>query len=78
MESREGNHVDSKFPEISVQLSRESEAGGDSGHGGGDEMVQVSVCGGGQLQGPEADIVESFVVDAESLICVLHKLKEET
>ena len=49
METREGNHVDSQFTEISVQLSWESEASGDTGHGGGDEMVQVTICGGGEL-----------------------------
>jgi hypothetical protein len=32
----EGYHVDSQFTEISIQLTRESEAGGDSRHGGRD------------------------------------------
>jgi len=34
VETGEGNHVDSEFPEISVQLAREPEAGGNSRHGG--------------------------------------------
>ena len=37
-------------------------------------MVQVAVCGGGQFQGPEADIVQSLIVNAIGLICVLYKL----
>jgi len=72
----EGNHVDCEFPEISVELSREPQAGGDTRHGGGDEMVKISVCGGGEFQGPEADVVESLVVDGEGLIGVLDQLMD--
>ena len=64
MESGEGHHVDGELSEIGVQLTGESEAGGDTAHGGGDEVVQVTVGGGGELEGSEADIVESLVVNA--------------
>ena len=37
-------------------------------------MVQVSVGGGGQFQGPEADVIQSLVVDAIGLVCVLNQL----
>ena len=37
-------------------------------------MVEVSVGGVGELEGTEADVVESFVVDAEGLVGVLDKL----
>ena len=76
METGERYHVDSQFTEISVKLSWESEAGGDTGHDGGHKMVQVTVCGGSEFQGSKADIVESFVVDTESLISVLNQLKK--
>merc|ERR1719445_1274986 len=72
----EGYHVDGEFPKISVQLSRESEAGGDTRHGGGDEMVEISIGGGGQFEGSEADVVEGFVIDGECFICVLNKLMD--
>ena len=39
-------------------------------------MVQITVGGGGELEGTEADIVKSFVVHHEGLITVLHQLKE--
>ena len=39
-------------------------------------MVQVPVGRGGQLEGPEADIVESLVVYGERLVSVLYKLVE--
>ena len=44
VETRERHHVDGQFSQIGVELAGESETGGDSGHGGGDEMVQVPVC----------------------------------
>ena len=44
VETRERYHVDGQFTEIGVELTGESETGGDSGHGGGDEMIQVPVC----------------------------------
>jgi len=34
VETREGNHVDGQLSQISVQLTWEAKAGGDSGHGG--------------------------------------------
>ena len=37
-------------------------------------MVEVSISGCRKLEGPEADVVESFIVDTESLIRVLHEL----
>ena len=37
-------------------------------------MVEVSISGGGQLQGPEADVVQGLVVDAERLVRVLDQL----
>ncbi len=52
MESREGHHVDGQLAEVGVQLSGEPETGRDAGHGDGHQVVQVSVGGGRQLQGP--------------------------
>lgn len=37
-------------------------------------MVQVSVSGGCELEGSEADIVKSFVIDDHALIGVLDQL----
>jgi len=74
VESGEGYHVDRELSEISVELTWESKAGGDTGHGGGDEVVKITVGGGGELEGSEADVVESFVIDAVGLIGVLDEL----
>ena len=74
METGEGDHVDSQLPEISIELARETQAGGDTRHGGRDEMVQVTISRGGQLEGTEADVIESLIVNAVGLISVLHKL----
>ena len=59
MESGEGDQVDSQFSEVRVELTGESEAAGDSGHGGGDEMVEISVGGGGELEG--AELIDSVL-----------------
>ena len=74
VETRKRHHVDGQFTEVGVELTWESETGGDSGHGGGDEMVQIPVGWGGELQGSEADVVQSLVIDAVSLVGVLNEL----
>jgi len=76
VEPWEWNHVDSQFSEIGVQLTWESEAGGDAGHGGGDEVVQVTVGWGGEFQGSETDIVEGFVINAVGLVGVFDQLMD--
>ena len=74
MEPGEGHHVDGQLAQIGVELSGEPEAGRDPGHGRGHEVVEVPVGGGGQLEGAEADVVESLVVDAVRLVRVLNQL----
>merc|ERR1712100_954056 len=37
-------------------------------------MVEVTVGGGGELEGTEADVVQGLVVKAHALVGVLHKL----
>ena len=68
------NHVDGQLAEISVELTGESEASGDSGHGGGDEVVEISVGGGGEFEGAEADVIQGLVVDTVGLVGVFDEL----
>merc|ERR1719389_1272089 len=44
--------------------------------GSRDEMVKITVGGGGELEGSEADIVEGFVVNAHNLIGVFDELMD--
>jgi hypothetical protein len=74
MQSREGNHVHSELSEIRVELTWESQTGGDTGHDDGDQGVEVTVGWLGQLEGSEADVVEGLVVDTEGLVRVLDEL----
>ena len=37
-------------------------------------MVQISICRGGQFQGTETNVIESFVVNAESFVSVFYQL----
>ena len=43
VETREGDHVDRQLPEVSVELTREPETGGDTRHGDADQVVEVSI-----------------------------------
>jgi len=74
VETRERNQVDGQLSEVGVQLTRESEAASDTGHGGGNQVVQVTVGGGGELQGSEADVIKSFVVNDHDFISVFDQL----
>merc|ERR1712195_363302 len=76
VESGEGDQVNGELSEIGVELSGESEAASDTGEGGRDEMVKITVGGGGELEGSEADIVEGFVINADDLIGVLDELMD--
>merc|ERR1711881_685283 len=76
MESGEGNEVDSELSEVGVELTGESDGAGGTGHGDGDEMVEITVGGGGELEGSEADIVEGLVIDDHALIGVLDELMD--
>merc|ERR1712038_1904284 len=71
VETREGHHVDSQLTKISIELTRETKAGCDTRHGSRHQMVKITVGGGGELQGTETYIVESFIVNAVCLVCVL-------
>jgi len=68
MESGERNKVNSELSKIGVKLSRESKARGNSGHSSGDKMVKISISGGGELKGSEANIVEGFVINDHTFV----------
>ena len=71
VETRERHHVDGQLPQIGVQLTGEAEASRDAGQRRRHQMVEVTVRRRRQLQRPEADVVESLVVDDEHFVCVL-------
>jgi hypothetical protein len=74
VETWEWNHVDGELSEVSVQLTWESQARGCTGHGGRDEVIQVTICWGGKFQSSEADIVQGFVVNGVCFVGVFDKL----
>jgi len=39
-------------------------------------MVQVTISGGGKLEGSEADVIEGFVINNLDLISVFNKLMD--
>lgn len=74
VETGEGHHVDSKLAQVRVQLAGEAQRDGDAGHDSRYQVVEIAVGGVGKLQSAHADVVESLVIDAESLVRVLNKL----
>merc|ERR1719213_41538 len=76
VETGEGDQVDSELAEIGVELTGEAEAAGNTGDSGGHEMVKITVGGGGELEGTEADIVEGLVINAHNLVGVLDELMD--
>lgn len=74
METRERNQVDGHLAEVRVKLTRESQTSGDPGHDDRNQMVQVIVGRGGQLESAEADIVQGLVINAKGLVGVLNEL----
>jgi hypothetical protein len=76
MESWEWHEVDSELSEVGVELTWESEAAGDTGESGRDEMVKITVGWGGELEGSEADVVKGLVIDAHNVIGVLDELMD--
>jgi hypothetical protein len=76
MESGEGNQVDGELSKIGVQLTGESKTAGNTGHGSRDQMVKITVSGGGKLKGSEADIVEGFVINNLDLIGIFDQLMD--
>lgn len=74
VETWERNQVDGDLAQVRVELTWEAEAACDTGHDDGDEMVQVTECWCGELERTEADVIQSFVVDAHRFVGVLNKL----
>jgi hypothetical protein len=73
-EKRTLTHVDSELPQIRVELTREPQARCNTGHDDRDKVVEITVCWCRQFESPKADVVESLIINAESLVRVLYKL----
>ena len=57
-----------------IYLAREAETGSNSAHCSRHEVIQVAISWCGELQGPKADIVQSFVVNTVGLVGVFYQL----
>merc|ERR1719475_32391 len=51
VETGERDEVDTELAEVGVELTREAEAAGDARHAGRAEVVEVTIGGGGELEG---------------------------
>jgi len=57
-------------------LTGESQAAGNTGHSGRDQMVEVTIGGGSQFKGSEANIIQGFVVNDHTFIGVFDQLMD--
>ena len=71
VEPREGDHVDRQLPQVSIELAGEPEARRQAGHGERDQVVEVTVGRSGDLQRPEAEVIQSLVINHEGLVRAL-------
>ena len=76
VQTGERNHVDGQFAKITVELAGETEAARRTTHGGGDQMVQISVRGRSQLESAEANVIQGLVVQSKALVGILHELMD--
>jgi len=72
----EGHQVDGELSQVRIKLTGEPQTAGDAGHGGRDEVVKVTVGGGGELEGSEADVVEGFVINDHTFVSVFDQLMD--
>lgn len=76
VKTREGNQIDSQFSEIRVQLTRESKTASNTGHGSRDQVVQITISGGGKFKSSETDIIKSFIINNHAFIGVFNQLMD--
>jgi hypothetical protein len=76
MESWEWDKVDSKFSEIRVELTWESDRASNTRHSDRDEMVEITVGWGGKLKSSETDIVEGFVINDLDFVSIFDQLMD--
>merc|ERR1711939_600689 len=72
----EWNKIHCQLAQISIQLTRESEASCHAADSCRNEVIQVAIRWCGELQCPEANIIERFVVKQHALIGIFHQLME--
>ena len=60
--------------DIKLYLSGEPKASRHTAHSGRHQMIQITISGRGQFQSSEANIVQSFIVDAEGFVSIFDQL----
>ena len=74
VQARERHQVHREFTQISVELTRESQAASDTGHNRRNQVVQVTKRRVREFQRAEADVVKRFVVEHDALVGVFDEL----
>ena len=72
--SRRAKTIDRNLTEVAVELPRKAETARHAAHCCGDEVIEITVRRGGQLQSSEADVIQGLVVQKETFISICNKL----
>ena len=57
-------------------MTGESKTGGNSGHGSRDQVVKITISGGGEFKSSETDIIKSFIINDEDHIGIFDQLMD--
>jgi hypothetical protein len=66
----------SKFPKVRLELTKEVKASGDTRLNCRNEVAQIAICGGRELESVEANVIQGLVINAERLVAVFNQLMD--
>merc|ERR1719428_1570856 len=72
----ERNKIHCQLAQISIQLTRKAEASCHAADSCRNEVIQITICWCGELQGSEANVVERLIVKKHAFVVLLLKLVE--
>ena len=74
MNYRKWNEIDCHFAQIAIELAWESKAASDARHHLRHKMIEIAIRRSFEFESAEANVVESFVVNAENFVGVFNQL----
>merc|ERR550537_1965953 len=72
----ERNKIHCQLAQISIQLTRKAEASCHAADSCRYEVIQITICWSGELQGSETNVVECLIVKKHAFVGILHQLVE--
>merc|ERR550537_840055 len=76
VETREWHKVHGHLTKVAIELSREAKSTSGTRQSCRNEVIEISIGWSGELQRPEADVIQCLIVQEVAGVRVLHKLVE--